>query len=113
MRHMPGAASQPKRRRAGRSAIPYRCVQPCRPDTIGSPNPMSTPAYSWVLVGLLSIMAFLNYLDRQAIFSMFPLLQSELKLTNVQLGLLSAAFLWIYGLLSPVAGFIADRFGRR
>src|SRR5207247_9775030 len=73
---------------------------------------MTARRYAWVLVGLLWVVALLNYLDRQVIFSLFPLLSTELGLSSVQLGLLSTVFLWIYGILSPAAGFVADRFGR-
>ena len=70
-----------------------------------------TRRYGWVCVGLLWVVWLLNYLDRQVIFSVFPLLQAELKLTSVQLGLVSTAFLWVYALAGPFAGYFADRFG--
>jgi MFS family permease len=57
--------------------------------------------------------AFCNYADRQAIFSVFPLLEKELHLSTVQLGLLGSAFAWVYGLASPVAGAIVDRVRRK
>lgn len=69
--------------------------------------------YKWILVALLWVVALLNYIDRQIIFSVFPLLKTDLKITDVQLGFLGTAFLWVYGLLSPAGGYIADRFGRR
>ena len=59
------------------------------------------------------MVALLNYLDRQIIFSVFPLLKADLQVSDVQLGFLGTAFLWVYGLLSPCGGYIADRFGRR
>ena len=68
--------------------------------------------YPWILVGLLWVVALLNYLDRQVIFSIFPLLRSDLGLSNVQLGFLSTVFLWSYGGLSVVAGHLGDRFDR-
>jgi MFS family permease len=68
--------------------------------------------YAWLLVALLWVVALLNYVDRQVIFSLFPLLSSDLKLSSAQLGLLSTVFLWVYGILSPFAGYLADRFGR-
>ena len=68
--------------------------------------------YRWLLVALLWVVALLNYIDRQVIFSVFPLLSRDLSLSNVQLGLLSTVFLWVYGFLSPISGYIADRFGR-
>jgi len=57
--------------------------------------------------------AFFNYADRQAIFSVFPLLEKELHLNSVQLGLLGSAFAWVYGLGSPLAGMIVDRVRRK
>jgi MFS family permease len=73
---------------------------------------MSRAQYAWSLVGLLWMVAFLNYVDRQVIFSLFPLLEKEFRLTGAELGFLSTVFLWVYGLASPFAGFLADRFGR-
>ena len=57
--------------------------------------------------------AFFNYADRQAIFSVFPLLQKSMALTNVQLGLLGSAFAWVYGLGALFAGNIVDRVRRK
>lgn len=66
----------------------------------------------WIVVGVLWLAATLNYLDRQAIFALFHPIRAELDLTDWQLGLLSTAFLWIYGLFSPLGGYLADRFSR-
>lgn len=71
------------------------------------------PAIKWVAVGLLWFAGLLNYLDRQVIFSLFPLLKADLHLTDADLGLAGAAFLWVYALLSPIAGFAGDRFGHK
>ena len=57
--------------------------------------------------------AFFNYADRQAIFSVFPLLKKEFALDQVQLGLLGSSFAWIYGLTAPFAGAIVDRVRRK
>lgn len=73
---------------------------------------MRRSSYAWLLVALLWIVVTLNYLDRQVIYSVFPLIKADLKLTDFQLGLVSAAFIWVYGLVSPLAGYAADRFGR-
>jgi MFS family permease len=70
-------------------------------------------SYIWVVVALLWVVALLNYVDRQVIFSVLPLVARDLHVPESQLGLLSGAFLWIYGIASPLAGFLADRFGRR
>jgi MFS family permease len=62
---------------------------------------------------MLWLVAFFNYADRQAIFSVFPLLQREMGLTNIQLGLLGSSFAWVYGLAAPLAGMVVDRVRRK
>ena len=69
--------------------------------------------YSWAVVGMLWLVCFFNYADRQAIFSVFPLLQREMHLSSIQLGMLGSAFAWVYGLSGPVAGLLVDRFRRK
>ena len=78
-------------------------------------TPASGPSahYKWWVVGMLWLIAFFNYADRQAIFSVFPLLEREMSLTPVQLGLLGSSFAWVYGLAAPVAGMIVDRVRRK
>ena len=73
----------------------------------------SHPAYRWALVGMLWFVCFFNYADRQAIFSVFPLLRSELHLTALQLGIVGSSFMWMYALFGPVAGWLCDRFSRK
>lgn len=57
--------------------------------------------------------AFFNYADRQAIFSVFPLLEKEMGLTPLELGLLGSSFAWVYGLGAPFAGAVVDRIRRK
>ena len=66
----------------------------------------------WVIVMLWSICVF-NYADRQAISSVFPKLKQEFHFDDVQLGLIASAFMWVYALGAPVAGFIGDRLKRK
>ncbi len=61
---------------------------------------------------MLWCISLFNYADRQAIFSVFPLLEKEMGLSTVQLGLLGSAFAWIYGICAPFAGQIVDRVAR-
>src|SRR2546427_2432413 len=72
-----------------------------------------TPSYKWRVVAMLWCISFFNYADRQAIFSVFPLLEREMHLTPVQLGLLGSGFAWVYGLGAPFAGLIVDRVSRK
>lgn len=78
---------------------------------------MSTPIwggnYRWYVVGLLWWVCFFNYADRQAVYSVFPLLQGEFHLTNVQLGIVGSAFMWMYALAGPFAGWLCDQWPRK
>ncbi len=67
---------------------------------------------AWLVVGLLWPVACLNYLDRLMITTMRDSIKAEIVMTDAQFGLLTSVFLWVYALLSPSAGFLADRFGR-
>ena len=69
--------------------------------------------YKWRVVAMLWCISFFNYADRQAIFSVFPLLEREMHLTPVQLGLLGSGFAWVYGLGAPFAGMVVDRVRRK
>src|SRR5580765_857635 len=69
--------------------------------------------YKWTVVCLLWLVCFFNYADRQAIYSVFPLLKSEMGLTDVQLGVVGASFMWVYAAAAPLAGIAGDRFARR
>src|SRR5216684_3665686 len=69
--------------------------------------------YKWHVVAMLWWIAFFNYADRQAIFSVFPLLKNEFALDTVWLGLLGSSFAWVYGLSAPLAGAIVDRIRRK
>jgi MFS transporter, ACS family, D-galactonate transporter len=71
--------------------------------------------YPWIVVGLLWVVALLNYIDRQMLSTMKPSMMvdiAELELA-VNFGRLMAVFLWIYALMSPVSGIIADRLNRK
>lgn len=74
---------------------------------------MSKSRYAWVLVAVLWFVWLLNYIDRQIIYSVFPLLRSDLRLSDLQLGLLSTSFLWVYALVSPAMGYLGDRLRRK
>ena len=67
---------------------------------------------AWLIVVLLSIVGCLNYLDRTTITTMRKSIVDAIPMTDAQFGLLTSVFLWIYGILSPFAGFLADRFNR-
>ncbi len=72
----------------------------------------STPLRAWMIVALLWFVGFLNYLDRVMITTMRQSIVDVIPMTDAQFGLLTTVFLIVYGLLSPFAGYLADRFNR-
>ncbi|MFA6086568.1 MFS transporter [Mucilaginibacter sp.] len=69
--------------------------------------------YPWAIVGILWLVAFLNYFDRNLIASMRDPIVAEFTLTDAQFGLLTTMFLLSYGILSPLGGYLADTYGRK
>jgi predicted MFS family arabinose efflux permease len=67
---------------------------------------------AWFVVALLWTVACLNSLDRMMITTMRDSIVHNIPMTDAQFGLLTSAFAWIYGLVSPLAGFLADRLRR-
>jgi len=55
-----------------------------------------TARFTGVVVALLAVAIFINYIDRGNLATASPLIQHELKLSNTQVGLLISAFFWIY-----------------
>jgi len=71
-----------------------------------------TPFRAWMVVALLAVVACLNYLDRVILTTMRGSIISAIPMTDAQFGLLTSAFLWVYALMSPLGGFLADRISR-
>jgi MFS family permease len=71
--------------------------------------------YAWVVLALLAPVALLNYMDRQMMAAMkYSLMGDVIGLdSEAKWGLLPAAFKWTYAILSPLGGYIADRFSKK
>lgn len=71
--------------------------------------------YPWLLVALLWFVALLNYMDRQMLSTMQEAMKADIVELNraEAFGVLMAVFLWIYGIVSPFAGIVADRVSRK
>ena len=71
--------------------------------------------YKWILVGLLWVVALLNYMDRQMLSTMRPSMQIDIHelQSATNFGYLMGIFLWVYGFMSPISGIIADKFNRK
>ena len=71
--------------------------------------------YPWVVVALLWVVALLNYMDRQMLSTMQTSMKADIHELNQAeaFGALMAVFLWVYGLVSPFAGMVADKVNRK
>lgn len=77
--------------------------------------------YPWVVVALLWVVALLNYMDRQMLSTMQASIGTDIDELNPaknpaageMFGVLMGAFLYVYGVVSPFAGMIADRLSRK
>ena len=71
--------------------------------------------YPWLVVALLWVVALLNYMDRQMLSTMQEAMKVDIADLNraEAFGALMAVFLWIYGIVSPFAGIVADRVSRK
>jgi MFS family permease len=74
---------------------------------IGAPG-----VYAWVVFALTFGLLISDYMSRQVLSAVFPLLKAEWGLTDVQLGSLSGIIALMVGLLTFPLSLLAERFGR-
>ena len=65
------------------------------------------------ILALLLAVNILNYIDRQVLYALLPLISSDLRLSDVQAGSLASAFMIVYMLAAPPIAWLADTRGRR
>jgi len=68
--------------------------------------------YRRYALGLFLAVNLLNYIDRQVLFAVFPLIKSDLGITDTELGLLGSSFMLSYMLLAPFFGWLGDHWSR-
>ena len=68
------------------------------------------PAFGPLIVPLLALAIFINYVDRGNLATAAPLMMGELGLDATQIGILISAFFWAYTPGLVLAGWLADRF---
>ena len=68
--------------------------------------------YRRYALGLLLAVNLLNYIDRQVLFAVFPLIKIDLSLTDTALGFLGSAFMLSYLLFAPLFGWLGDHWSR-
>src|SRR2546423_1188726 len=83
----------------------------------GSPHAAGLPAvprYSYYALAILSLVNFLNYIDRQVLPAVAPVMLKDpaLKLTDAELGYMEAALLLSFTVLAPLFGRLGDRYPR-
>ena len=66
-----------------------------------------------IVLIILFLINLFNYIDRQVLFAVFPLLAKDLNLNDAQLGLLGSVFMIIYTLTAPVIAYFADKSPRQ
>src|SRR6266545_155993 len=72
----------------------------------------TSPAYRRYALVLLLAVNLLNYIDRQVLYAVFPLIKADLSLSDTALGLLGSSFMLCYMLSAPLFGWIGDRASR-
>ena len=85
------------------------------------PLPAAPPAggpgkWAWIAVAVLWVVVMLNYFDRQLLAVLNTSITSGengIEMTQAQFGFVNSAFLIVYAALSPVGGYLADRFSRK
>src|SRR6187402_2202386 len=80
-----------------------------------SPDAKQLTRTAWLVVALLFPVALLNYLDRQMLAAMkFSVMHDITDIgSEANWGRMLGQFKWVYAFLSPIGGYIADRFSRR
>jgi MFS family permease len=62
---------------------------------------------------VLTALNLLNYVDRNVLFAVQPLVQAEFHVSKEQIGFLTSAFLGFYMIAAPFVGPLADRYSRK
>jgi predicted MFS family arabinose efflux permease len=71
-----------------------------------------SPSDAWYALAVLGTINLFNYIDRQIIFGVFPLVQADLELSDAALGALGSAFMILYMITSIPLGVLGDRLPR-
>ena len=74
---------------------------------------MARKTYPLATLALLTVINFVNYIDRSVLFAVQPLVQAEFKFSDTQYGLLTTFFFIFYMVAAPFIGMAADRYPRK
>lgn len=70
------------------------------------------PKYSYYALGVLTLVNFLNYIDRQILPTVAPLMAKDLNLTDTEIGMMEAVLLLSFTVLAPLFGRLGDKYSR-
>lgn len=74
---------------------------------------MPRKTYPYAILAVLTGLNILNYIDRNVLFAVQPLVKSEFGLSDTQIGILTSAFFFSYMFAAPLVGWLGDRFPRK
>jgi MFS family permease len=75
-------------------------------------NNRTSSAYRRYALSLLLAVNLLNYIDRQVLYAIFPLIKADLRLSDTALGFLGSSFMLCYMVSAPLLGWLGDRLSR-
>lgn len=97
-------------------AIMAACKKGLTKPSIPQNAPVTKPGkWAWIAVAVLWVVVMLNYFDRQLLAVLNTSMTEGpgcIEMTQAQFGIVTSAFLIVYAALSPVGGYLADRFSR-
>ncbi len=67
----------------------------------------------WYVLGLISLMYLVTYLDRVNISTAAPVISKEFGFDKITMGIIFSAFVWAYAIFQVPGGWLSDRFGAR
>src|SRR3954470_24335080 len=68
---------------------------------------------SYFALAVLFSMNLLNYIDRYSFFAVGTQVKHALHIGAARLGILNASFMIVYTIVSPLVGWLGDRYNRR
>jgi len=69
--------------------------------------------HRWAICGLLFFATTINYIDRQILSLLKPILDDQLHWTNAEFGMVNSAFQGAYGVSLLVFGWLIDKYGTK
>ena len=99
------------------AAVAFGLKKGFRSKPLPANPPKGAPGkWAWIAVGVLWIVVMLNYFDRQVLAVLNSSItegENGIEMTQAQFGTVTSAFLIVYAALSPVGGYLSDRFSRK